>query len=130
MQKNILALYRRHVDATTGNYQTSLSERVRNVRAAGSGYYAMLSGIADDYVDTLMKIAPEGHARARQSTIAQEYYAQLGAHYQLRSQLNSGNGLASRLGPFLQLYRGRAYSSKEGRGLGIKAFVKDIVTLV
>lgn len=128
--KKSLALYRRHVAATTGSYQTSLSERVRCVRAAGSKYYVMLADIADDYVATLKKIAPAGHDRARQSEIAQEYYARLGTNYRLRSRLHSGSGLASRLGPFLHLCRGGAYSSRQGKGLGIKAFVKDVVTLV
>lgn len=124
-----LALYRRHDETVTGDYRTSFLGWTKGVRAADARHYAMLSDIAAEYVNTLSEILPHDESNSQKSISAIAYYRRLSNNLRLRAQLHAKERLKIRFSAFMQLCRMDAYRCVNGKGLGLKAFLKDIAAL-
>lgn len=127
--KESLALYRRHENAVTGSYNSSFGDRLKGAKAAGTNHYMMLSRIAGEYVATLSKFKNQDETFPKSQTAA-NYYKWLSDRLVLRSKLHADAGLLKRLSIFLRLCHSGAYGSSVGKGLGIKALLKDFVALI
>lgn len=125
-----LALYRRHEGAVTGSYRNSISSRLKAMNGAGEEHYRFLSSVAKVYSETMTKLVNSSHPLHEKSKSASEYYDRLSNIYYLRSNIYSGRFSKSGFLAFYRLCLRKAYGHNSGKGLGAKAFIKDIVNLV
>lgn len=128
--KESLALYRRHNGTVTGDYRTSFLGWAKGVRAADAHHYAVLSDIAAEYANLLSEILPQDESNSQKSILAIAYYKKLSNNLKLRAQLHFEESVKIRLSTFMQLCQMDAYRCINGKGLGWKAFIKDIAALV
>lgn len=125
-----LALYRRHENAVTGSYSNSFSTRLKAINGAGEKHYIFLSSVAKEYSETMAKIVNTSHTLHEKSKCASEYYDRLSDIYNLRSKVYSGHFSKISTMAFYHLCVRKAYGDNNGKGLGARAFFKDVVNLI
>lgn len=129
----VLAIYRRHGTAATGQAGTGLHERslralARGILNAGSERYDFQARIAHDNADFLREVqARQSGAKAQQYEPAVEFYRSLGVWLERRAALyRIERSARQRVRLLARAVAAGVYRKiGEGRGLGWKALAKD-----
>lgn len=131
---DVLALYRRHGNAVTGQagtgaHQRNLRTLVRGVMDAGSDRYQFQSDVAQRNAEFLRKVQRQQPAeRARCYGLAADFYGSLAEWLACRAEMyESKRALRARLKLLANAVRAGAYKGiGNGVGLGWRSLAKDV----
>ena len=127
------ALYRRHEQAFTGNYdRKSFGKRVAEARSVGADQYGFLSNVAGDcarYMDRLAMNSdnPEWASALRENS---QEFLKLQKGQRLRSQLYSGRRIVDRLGHFFGILQSGGYFGAPFVAMGARSAAKDALRVL
>jgi hypothetical protein len=123
-----LALYRQHGANAVGAPSRGAATRLRELRGAGSGYYATRAGQARESAALFGSLAaaePSVDLRARYEA-GERYHRAFASALERRGAVYAdGAGVTRRLGALLSLAGSGAYRARERGGFGSRALVKD-----
>ena len=127
------ALYRRHEDAVTGNYdQQSLGERVAKSRSVPDDHYAFLAEVAKE-CGVYMKCLAERTAKPAWATAFREHaekFYRLSEVQRLRGRLYAGTRFHERLTTCVQIVGRGGYVGQPFHAMGMRSAVKDVTRVV
>ena len=127
---DVLSFYRRHAGAITGNYNQSHFIRLASVFATGENNYNSLCRISQEYVEIFRRLSTSMDVGEKMQMLkAMDYFTKLAHWHKERANLYCCNSIKQRSLIFFMLYKQGAYLPFKVKGLGKKAFIKDLLKI-
>lgn len=127
------ALYRRHEDTVTGNYnRQSLGERVVKSRCASDDHHAFLAEVTEECVDYMKCLSERADKPAWASVFHEnaKQFCRLSEIQCLRGRLYAGPRFRERLTACMQIAGKGGYIGQPFHAMGMRSAVKDIICVV
>lgn len=133
VQGESVALYRRHDDALTGNYESqSLSQRISKANAVSEDHYFHLSRAALDSARYLFEAAEDAPNASWASMLkdAAHAFIDLSLIQDKRAALYSSDSRSERIRIYASLWARVGYFGPSFKALGWRSAVKDAIAVV